>query len=114
MVIGRVRRVVAAARSAGPVQARRRTSLGADAGRAADVGLEAVGARPDRAQVGVVPADLAAIDTDARIAPPPRGEARVHRLEALPGALVGVGDDPLLARRERRPAPVALAVDAGG
>ena len=46
-----------------------------------------------------------------RVATTPRGEPRIHRLEALAGALVGVGDDPLLARREARPAPIRLAVD---
>jgi len=40
----------------------------------------------------------------------PLGEAVRHRAEALAAALVRIGHDPLLARRERGPAPVALII----
>ena len=52
-----------------------------------------------------------AAGVDRRVAAAPVGEARLHRLEALAGPLVGVGHDPLLARREGRPAAVVLPVE---
>ena len=61
---GRAARLSRAARSAGPVQASRRTSAGRDARGAADVGLEPLGSCPDGAQLGVVPAGLATLDAD--------------------------------------------------
>src|SRR6185436_14896407 len=76
--------------------------VGPDGGGAADVSLEAVGPPPDG------PALLGA--PFVGMPPGPAGEACIHRLESLARALVGVCDDPLLARRERGPTAVGLAV----
>ena len=85
-----------------------------DPRRAADVGLEAFGPGVNGAPRGVIPGGLGPIRRALTVASLPRGEPRVHRLQALARPLVGVGHDPLLARRERRPAPVALAIEQPG
>ena len=100
-------------RSAAPVQARRadlapgrrppRGRRRPRAGRRAP-GRPAGRRRPSRSRPSTPSAGIAVATS----------EPSVHRLEPLPGALVGIGDDPLLARRERRPAPVALAVEQAG
>ena len=81
-------------RLSGPGEA---TDLGwSDAGRMADVGLEQFGPSADSAQVRGSPADRTTGHAQPRIAPAPRGEARLHRLELLARPLVGVGHDQLL------------------
>ena len=91
-----------AARSASVVHASRRTSAGSmPAARQTSASRRSARPRTTR-MVGVVPAFA--------MAPPPRREPGVHRHQPLLGALVGVGDDPFLAARERGPAPMLLPV----
>src|SRR5215210_1009511 len=78
---------------------------GSDARGAAHVRLEPLGAASDVRAYRHGPAVPV-----VRVAALPRREALCHRLESLPGPLVGIRDDPLLARRERGPAAEPLAV----
>ncbi len=77
----------------------------------ADVCLEALGTDASGALSFSIPGELAPFRGSRPVSPVPRSEARLHRFEALARALVGVGHDPLLAGRERRPTAVALTIE---